>query len=94
MISKLVDIERDTWRTYSTVIEGFLGNKRSSEYVSHVNELMKSFEKLEARMSIKIHFLQSHLDYFPENCRNYSEEQSERFHQEKRWRPDIKDVGT
>ena len=78
----MVGIEQDAWRTYSTVIEGFLGNKRSSEYVSHVNELMKSVEKLGARMSIKIHFLQSHLDYFPENCRDYSEEQGERFHQD------------
>ena len=47
---KMVGIERDAWRTFSTVIEGFLGNKRSSEYVSHVNELMKSFEKLGACM--------------------------------------------
>ena len=29
-----------------------------------------------------MHFLQSHLDYFPENCGNYSEEQGERFHQD------------
>ena len=43
---------------------------------------MKSFEKLGARMSIKMHFLQSHLDYFPENCGDYSEEQGERFHQD------------
>ena len=79
---KVVGIERNAWRKFSTVIEGFLGNKGSSEYVSHVNELMKSFEKLGARMSIKMHFLQSHLDCFPENCGDYSEEQGERFHQD------------
>ena len=33
-------------------------------------------------MSIKIHFLQSHLDYFPENCGDYSEKQGERLHQD------------
>ena len=27
-----------------------------------------------------MHFLQSHLDYFPENCEDYSEQQNERFH--------------
>ena len=43
---------------------------------------MKSFENLGARMSIKIHFLQSHLEYFSENCGDYSEEQGERFHQD------------
>ena len=33
-------------------------------------------------MSIKIHFLNAHLDYFPDNCGDYSEEQGERFHQD------------
>jgi len=33
-------------------------------------------------MSIKVHFLHSHLDRFPENCGDVSDEQGERFHQE------------
>ncbi|GBM87484.1 hypothetical protein AVEN_21656-1 [Araneus ventricosus] len=33
-------------------------------------------------MSLKVHFLDSHLDYFPENLRAVSEEQGERFHQD------------
>ena len=33
-------------------------------------------------MSIKIHFLSSHLNYFPDNCGDYSEEQRERFYQD------------
>lgn len=33
-------------------------------------------------MSVKMLFLSSHLDYFPENCGDFSEEQGERFHQE------------
>ena len=32
-------------------------------------------------MSVKIHFLHSHLEYFPENLGALSEEQGERFHQ-------------
>ena len=32
-------------------------------------------------MSVKVHFLHSHLDYFPENLGAMSEEQGERFHQ-------------
>lgn len=34
------------------------------------------------RMSIKIHFLHGHLDFFPENLGQFSDEQGERFHQE------------
>lgn len=33
-------------------------------------------------MTYKLHFLYSHLDYFPENLGDYSEEQGERFHQD------------
>ncbi len=33
-------------------------------------------------MSIKVHFLFSHLDRFPGNLGDYSEEQGERFHQD------------
>ena len=33
-------------------------------------------------MSLKIHFLHDHLDEFPPNCGNYSDEQGEKFHQE------------
>ena len=33
-------------------------------------------------MSYKMHFLHSHLDYFPSNLGDFSEEQGERFHQD------------
>lgn len=33
-------------------------------------------------MSIKVHYLHSHLYHFPENLGDMSEEQGERFHQE------------
>ena len=32
-------------------------------------------------MSLKIHFLESHLDFFPENLSKVSDEHGERFHQ-------------
>ena len=32
-------------------------------------------------MSLKIHFLHSHLDFFPENCGAVSDEHGKRFHQ-------------
>lgn len=33
-------------------------------------------------MSLKIHFLDSHLDFFPENLGDVSDEHGERFHQQ------------
>ena len=48
----------------------------------YMNNYMNNFRILGSRMSIKMHFLNSHLDYFPSNCGDYSEEQGERFHQD------------
>ena len=33
-------------------------------------------------MSVKIHFLSSHLDFFPESCGSVSDELGEGFHQD------------
>jgi hypothetical protein len=33
-------------------------------------------------MSLKVHFLDSHLDFFPENLGVFSDEHGERFHQD------------
>ncbi|EFN78917.1 hypothetical protein EAI_12044, partial [Harpegnathos saltator] len=33
-------------------------------------------------MSLKLHYLHSHLDFFPDNLGDVSEEQDERFHQD------------
>ena len=39
---------------------------------------------MQAYMSIKVHFLFSHLDKFPSNLESVSDEQGERFHQDMR----------
>nr|CAH7728148.1 unnamed protein product [Callosobruchus chinensis] len=44
--------------------------------------LASSFKALGCNMSIKLHYLDSHLDRFPENLGDMSEEQGERFHQD------------
>ena len=74
--------ELSAWLSLKSVIANFLGNYRSSQYRKVVDELMENFCQIGARMSVKMHFLRSHLDYFPENCGDFSEEQGERFHQD------------
>ena len=73
-------IELSAWLALKSVFVNFLGNHKSSEYQKLVDELMEKFRKLGARMSVKLHFLRSHLDYFPKYCGDFSEEQGERFH--------------
>lgn len=40
------------------------------------------FFSVGVKMSLKIHFLDSHLDFFPENLGALSDEHGERFHQQ------------
>jgi len=64
------------------VVTGFLGNRRADNYKDLMEELPSSCQKLGCNMSVKIHFLSSHLDFFLESCASVSDEQGERFHQD------------
>ena len=44
--------------------------------------ILQNFQALGARMSIKLHYLFSHLDYFLENLGDACKEQGKRFHQD------------
>ena len=79
------ETKTNAWQAFKSVENNFfdfLGNKNRSEYLLIVQEMMQSFKALVASMSLKIHFLRSHLDDFPDNCGDYSIEQGERLHQD------------
>ena len=44
--------------------------------------MLNSFKAMNCNMSLKVHFLHSHLDFFPENLGDVSDEHGERFHQD------------
>lgn len=75
-------VEREAWCAIRDVVEGFLGNNRSSNYKIIILKLIEAFKCMGCRMSLKLHFLHSHLDFFPENLGVVSEEHGERFHQD------------
>lgn len=67
---------------FKSVATEFLGNNKADKYERLVANLLKSYKLLGCNMSLKIHFLHSHLDYFPLNCGSVSDEHGERFHQD------------
>ena len=79
---QMSDLKRNAWQAFRMIVEGFLGKHRRDDYVLLVSNLIKSYEKLGCRMSLKLHFLHSHLDFFRDNLGNVSEEHGERFHQD------------
>ena len=60
----------------------FLGSFKSPNFVQIVTNFLHAYQEVGARMSLKIHFLHSHLDFYPSNIGDVSDEHGERFQQE------------
>lgn len=75
----LSDHEKDAWTGLKNVMKSFLGNHKDPNYKDIIGRMLETFEALGCKMSLKVHFLHAHLDYFLENL-DVSEEQGERFH--------------
>ncbi|ESO07053.1 hypothetical protein HELRODRAFT_184669 [Helobdella robusta] len=75
-------VEQEAWNAFVLVVKNFLGNNKARNYAELVNNMVTAFKKLGCNMSIKLHYLFSHMDRFPENLGSMSDEQGERFHQE------------
>jgi hypothetical protein len=76
------DNEKETWNAFRDVVLEFLGNQKDSNFKRIVRKMLRKFTDLGCSMSLKAHFLASHLDYFPENLGAVSVEQGKRFHQD------------
>ena len=74
--------EKTAWLSLVVVLKNFLGNNRAENYADLVDEMFEAFCDLGCKMSIKLHYINSYLDQFPENLGDVSEEQGELFHQD------------
>ena len=72
--------ERNAWLSFKRICKDFLGNHKSVNYQDIVQDLLTSYQTMGCNISLKIHFLESHLDFFPENLGEVSDEHGERFH--------------
>ena len=80
--SVLQDTERDAWVSFKTLCHEFLGNTKAANYGELAQNLLTAYEVLGCRMSLKLHFIHSHLNFFPANLGDVSDEMGERFHQD------------
>jgi hypothetical protein len=60
----------------------FLGNLKAGNNRDMVADLVQSYKAMGCNMSLKVHFVDSHLDFFPENLQSVSNEHGQRFHQD------------
>ena len=86
--------ERQAWLSFVSVVENFLGNTKSDDYRNIVETILENYYKLGCNMSIKVHFLNSHLEQFPDNLGAVSDEQASVFIKIlKLWKRDTKNDG-
>lgn len=81
-LTKMTVTERTAFLGFKKVVEIFLGHHKSEDYIQLIREMVNSYTKLGRLMNLKFHFFHSHLDRFPENNEDYSEELRERFHED------------
>ena len=74
--------ESCAWSAFVETVKNFLGNRKAVNYKGIVAKLLSTLQDMGANMSIKLHFLYSHLDRFPKNLGDLSDEQGEWFHQD------------
>ena len=86
--STMNEVELETWKAFVLVVKNFLGNNKFRNFAEPVNNILTAFRNLGCNMSVKKHYLFSHIDRFPENLRSMSDEQRKRFRQ------DLKEIET
>ena len=78
----LSGIQKVAFNAFRDVAHNFLGNTKAPNYIGLVEHMIDSYKNMGCNMSLKIHFLHSHLDFFPSNCGDVSDEHEEHFHQD------------
>ena len=85
--------EKKAWDAFCLVSTNFLGNIRQKTTRNSLRTC-HCYHKLGCNMSLKIHMLHSHLDFFLDNCGMVSDEHGELFMRKlQQWRNDIKESG-
>lgn len=76
------------------IVEKFFDNNKDPDCKNIVRRMVKSFQTFVCLVSLKVHFLLPHLDYFSVNLGAVSKEQgSVSVKMSKMWKEDFKEIG-
>jgi len=78
----LNETERSACLSFKRICKDFLGNHKAANYQDVVQDLLTSYKSMGCNMSLQIHFLESHLDFSPDNLGEVSDKHGDRFHQD------------
>ena len=85
----LNEVEVAAWKTFKKVVTEFLGNRKARNYGELVLEILQNYKVLGCSKYLKIHFLDSHLDFFPENFNVVSDEYQDISTMEKHYQENV-----
>ncbi|KAI8116178.1 hypothetical protein CVS40_11714 [Lucilia cuprina] len=70
----------NAWDSIRAVIENVLCKNRFPNYRDYIENMMKCFDEFEEKMSLKIHMLHAHFDFYERQMSTETDETGERFH--------------
>ena len=76
------DKQYDDGCHFKRICKDFLGNHKAVNYQDVVQDLLTSYKTMGCSMSLKIHFLEPHFYFFPEDLSEVSDDHGESFHQD------------
>ena len=78
----LNETERNAWLYFKRICKDFLANHKAANYHDVVQDLLTSCKAMRCNRNLKIHFLENHMNFFPENLGEVSDKHGEIFHQD------------
>ena len=76
----MTDVKKKARLLFAEIVSKFLGNTKDCDYKTIVENMLTCIKAFGCCMSLKAYFSHAHLDYFPQNLGDMSEEHGERFH--------------
>lgn len=80
-VSTLSEEQAIAWDAMKMVFENVLVKQRAENFRVLVQDMLTAFEAIGMNVSLKIHFLICHLDWFAAQIPTESDQEGERFHQ-------------
>ena len=77
----MTSVQRNAWNSFKLACERFIGNQKDHNFERIVKNLIQCYHEMGCKMSLKVHFLHSHLSFFPDNLGDVSDEHEEKFYQ-------------
>ena len=75
-------MELRIWTLFVDMVKNCLCNRQGEKYKYLMEKLLKSLQDLGANMSIKVNFLQNHIDEFLDNYSDVTDGKGGRFRQD------------